>query len=360
MTYRVLIFALTLFPIITLALPDVPEERGWSGFLGAGMGYAKVKSNTVAGNRLIDGGKDTITDILQSPESTDTLHPIATGEANYTLANRNQLFFGTTLEDIVAFDSAFQFGWRKQTDKVGIFQLGLLLNAMVPAEVWADPYETGTPREEVDRDSYGVRFQWDKIFGTPLEWTVTYRDIDIESEHSGEAECTASCQAQLVRDGDYYETRLSWLFKLGGGHILRPLVGYRSMDAKGDAVSYDLPYVQLTYSYLGGKKFTFVSNASFGQQEYDQANPLYGIKQDSDNVLLDATLFYKLPVASQRWQLFGQISWGDIDSDINFHDNEVSVAALGLMYRFGNRPLIRKPMPAPDSQASLLPTSIFR
>jgi hypothetical protein len=344
MTFRTLVIAIAAFPALALALPDVPEKPGWSGFVALGAGYTEIKSNTAAGNRLVDGGKDTISDINQPPESSDDFHPVPTGEVNWTLGRRNELFLGTSLEDAVAFDGAFQFGWRKQANLAGIFQLGILFSQLIPAEVWADPYLAGTPRNKIDRDSTGLRFQWDKIFGTRLEWTLSYRDIDIESEASGQnvAGCDAACQSLLVRDGNFYETRLSWVFNLGNGHILRPLVGYRRMDTKGDAVSYDAPMIQLTYSYLGGEKFSVVTNAVVGAKNFDKANPLYGVKQDSKNLKFDATLFYKLPTASRRWALFGAASWADLDSDINFHDNEFFNVSLGALYRFGDQPLVRK------------------
>jgi hypothetical protein len=58
---------------------------------------------------------------------------------------------------------------------------------------------------------------------------------------------------------------------------------------------------------------------------------------------VDATLFYKLPVASNRWQLFGMASYGSFDSDIDFHDNGMYMVGTGLMYRFGSGPLVKKP-----------------
>jgi hypothetical protein len=331
-------------PGTLLALPNVPEQQGWSGFLGFGAGYTDIKSNTVAGNRLVDGGKNTISDINQSPESSDDFHPAANGEVAYTFGNRNQIFFGTSLEDAVTFDGAMQLGWRKQADRPGIFQVGVLVTSAVPAEVWEDPYQTGTARSDTDRDGPGLRFQWDRIFGTQLEWTLTYRDIDIDTERSGQnvPGCTATCQALLDRNADFFGTRLAWQFNLGKGHILTPLVGYRNMDAEGDAVSYDDTYLQLTYGYLGGDKFTVVVNALIGGQDFDEANPLYGIKQDSDIVLLNATLFYKLSFDSQRWQMFSTIQWAESDSDINFHDNELFQIVIGAMYRFGNQPMTRK------------------
>ena len=331
-------------PGTLLAIQNVPEQQGWSGFIGLGIGYTDVKSNSAAGNRLVDGGKDTISDINQSPESSDDFHPAAIGEVAYTFGNRNQIFFGTSLEDAVTFDGAAQLGWRKQADRAGIFQVGVLVTAGVPAEVWEDPYQTGTARSDTDREGHGLRFQWDRIFGTQLEWTLTYRDIDIDTERSGQnvPGCTATCQSSLDRNADLFGTRLAWRFNLGNGHILSPLVGYRNMDAKGDAVSYDDTYLQLTYGYLGSDKFTVVGNALIGRQDFDEANPLYGIKQDSDSVLLNATFIYKLSFESQRWHLFSTIQWAEIDSNINFHDSELFQIVFGAMYRFDNRSMTRK------------------
>jgi hypothetical protein len=321
----------------------VPEQQGWSGFFAGGLGYTDVESNTVAGNRLIDGGKDTINNIFQSPESSDHVHPVFTGEVNYTLANRNQIFFGTTLEDALTLDGAVQLGWRKQTERPGIFQVGILFSA-IPTEVWEDPYLAGVPRSETDRDSTGLRFQWDRIFGTALEWQVSYRDIDVDTERSGQnvLGCLSTCQALLRRDGDSYATDLSWLFRFAGGkHIFRPLIGYRTLDADGDAESYDAARLELTYSYMG-QKFNFVTNAAVASKDFDEPNPLYGIKRDSDPVAVNATLFYRLPTASNRWQLFTTVLWGEADSDIDFHDNELFMISAGAFYRFGNLPILRR------------------
>jgi hypothetical protein len=343
------------YPGTLMALPNVPEQPGWSGFFVFGAGYTDIESNTVAGNRLIDGGKDTINNILQSPESSDDIHAVVSGEVNYTLGNRNQIFFGTTLEDAVTLDGAIQLGWRKQTDRPGIFQVGILF-AAIPTEVWEDPYLTGVARSDTNRDSTGLRFQWDRIFGSDLELQISYRDIDVDTERSGQTACAtpippaitpAQCQTLLRRNGGFYATDLGWWFRFeGGNHILRPLIGYRTFDADGAAESYDSARVELTYSYLG-EKYSLVTNAAVASKEFDRPNPLYGIKRDSDNIALSATLFYKLPTASKRWQLFTTVLWGDSDSDIDFHDNELFTISAGVFYRFGNLP------PARQSDASL-------
>ena len=330
-------------PGTLLALPIVPEQQGWGGFFAGGLGYTDIKSNTVAGNKIVDGGKDTINNIFQSPESSDNFHPVFTGEVNYTLANRNQIFLGTSLEDALTLDGSAQLGWRKQTERSGIFQVGILFSG-IPPEVWEDPYLTGVPRSDTDRDTTGLRFQWDRIFGTALEWQVSYRDLDVDNDRSGQnvPGCLSACQSLLRRDGDWYDTELSWLFKLAGGkHILRPLIGYRSVDTDGDAESFDSGRLQLTYSYMSAK-YIFVTNALAASRDYDEPNPLYGIKRDSDIVALGATLFYQLPTASKRWRLVTSVLWSEADSDIDFHDNELFTISVSAFYRFGNPPTPRR------------------
>ncbi len=93
----------------------------------------------------------------------------------------------------------------------------------------------------------------------------------------------------------------------------------------------------MTYSYLSAT-WIVVANALYGESSYDKANPLYGIKQDADTRALDATMLYRLPTESGRWQLMANAVWAESDSDIHFHDNKITQVALGVIYNFGNQP----------------------
>ena len=166
------------------ALTPIGEEQGWSGYVLAGLAHTEVKSNTVVGNDLIDGGKKTIGSIYDKPRNNADTHALAGTEIRYTLPNRNQLFLGGSLEDRLTLDFATQFGWRKQTSEMGIFQLGYLFSG-IPVEVWEDPYLSGTPRKSTDRDSQGIRFVWGRIMGSPFELTLQARETDINDEFSG-------------------------------------------------------------------------------------------------------------------------------------------------------------------------------
>jgi len=192
-----LVLVACLVPPLAQAIEPVPEAAGWRGFVVLGGGYTDLKSNLVAGNGLIDVGDPTISSVNDAPSSDGAFHPIVTGEVNYTFGNRWQAFFGTSLEDAVTMDAVTQLGLRRDLGGTGILQGGLLFSG-IPTEVWEDPYAEGVARDETDRESTGVRLQWDRILGSAFEFTFSYRDVSIDTERSGEGvtsvTCTATCQ----------------------------------------------------------------------------------------------------------------------------------------------------------------------
>ena len=324
-----------------MAIEPIPSTPGWRGFVVVGAGYLDLESNTVAGNNLIDIGQPTISSVTQRPSSDDTFHPVVTGEINYTFNGGWQAFFGTSLEDAVTLDGVTQLGVRKDLGSAGILQGGLLFSG-IPTQVWEDPYAEGVRREETDRDSTGLRLQWDRVLGSAFELTFSYRDISIDTERSGEGvtsvACDASCQELLRRDGDQYSFDVSYLYRLGEGqrHLVRPMVRYTIDDREGEAISSDGYRLQLSYIFLG-QGYTVASNLVYGGSSHDARNPIFGARTDADGIAVDTTLFYRLPIESGRWQAVGSVLWGESDSDVAFHDNEIFMVSLGVMYRFGAR-----------------------
>ena len=324
-----------------MAIEPIPSTPGWRGFVLVGIGYTDVNSNLVAGNGLVDVGRPEISSIFQNPRSDSAVHPVFTGEVNYTFESGWQAFFGTSLEDIVTLDSAAQLGVRRQIGDNGTLQAGMLLSA-VPVEVWADPYAENVKRKTTDRDSRGLRLQWDRIMGTGAELTFSWRDVQIDDEKSGQGvtsvSCDADCQNMLRRSGDLYALNASWLFRLGEGrnHLVRPMLRYVWDQSEGAAIAGDAWRAQLSYAYAT-PGYTIVATGAYGQRNRDEANPLYGRRTDSNQGALELTCFYRLPFESGRWQAVGGVLWGDDDSDVNFQDSEVTSVSLALLYRFGAR-----------------------
>ncbi len=326
---------------VALAIEPIPETPGWRGFVVGGVGYTDLKSNLVAGNGMLDIGRDTINSVNDAPRSDDAVHPIFTGEVNYTFADQWQVFFGTSLEDAVTLDGVAQFGVRKDTGASGVLQAGYLFSG-IPTQTWEDPYAEGVEREETDRGSSGLRLQWDRVLGSAYQLTFSYRDISIDKEASGQGvqsvACDVACQDLLRRDGDQYAFDVSYLYKIGDGsrHLLRPLVRYTIDDRDGDAISSDSYRLQLSYVFLG-QGYTVVSNLAYGSSSQDARNPIFGVKTDSQRFAVDSTLLYRLPASSGRWQAVGSILWGQDNSDVRFHDSDVFNVNVGAMYRFGGR-----------------------
>jgi hypothetical protein len=340
---RLFLFATLIIGVApkAMAIEPIPSTPGWRGFVVVGGGYADLKSNIVAGNNLIDIGQSTISSVAQRPQSDDAFFPVVTGEINYTFGNGWQAFFGTSLEDAITLDGVTQLGARKDLGSAGIVQGGLLFSG-IPTQVWEDPYAEGVRREETDRDSTGLRLQWDRILGTEFELTFSYRDISIDTERSGQGvtsvACDAACRDLLRRDGDQYHFDASYLFRLGQGqrHLVRPMLRYTIDDRDGEAISGDGYRLQLSHVFLG-QGYTVASNIAYGSSSMDARNPIFGARTDTDGVVVDTTLFYRLPFESGRWQAVGSVLWGEGDSNVAFHDTELFMISAGVMYRFGAR-----------------------
>src|SRR5512137_1284342 len=115
---------------VASAIEPIPQTPGWRGFVVGGMGYTDLKSNLVAGNGILDIGRDTINSVNDAPRSDDAAHPIFTGEVNYTFADQWQVFLGTLIEDAVTLDGVAQFGARKDLGATGVVQAGYLFSGV--------------------------------------------------------------------------------------------------------------------------------------------------------------------------------------------------------------------------------------
>jgi len=317
-----------------MAAEPIPDKSGYSGFVLMGAGYIDAESNTVAGNSVMDIGNPTVDSVFSSPQSSDDVHPVLTGEVRYTFAEkRTQLFFGNSIEDLTQLDITQLAGVRRESREAGTFGLFYVFSS-IPPEAYEDPYLAGSPRRETDRESQGVRFEWDSILGSRFDLQFTYRDINIDVERSGQAlGLSAQDQLLLDRNGDQIAIVLDYTHIISPRHILQPQIGYRDSDYNGGAVANDSTFVQLTYVYRKDR-WTLITNALVGKTDYNENNPIYGKPQDSDQLLLGTTISYQLPVANQRWSANALITYVDSDSDIDFHDNTVVSAIFGLGYRF--------------------------
>jgi hypothetical protein len=323
------------------ALDKVPDESGFSGFVRFGVGVMSYESNTVAGNRLLDIGDETVNSLYEEPESDTSGIAIFNFDLSWTFAGtRTQLFLGSQLEDIARFDLTQQIGVKQELKDKSILAVSYVMNS-IPTEVWEDPYITGVSRQKTDRDSKGVRITYDKILGSNFQAQYTYRDIDIDIERSGSAPALDLSQSQrdlLRRDGERHSFELLYRIELTDEHVLVPAVYYIKEDRDGDAMSNDEYDVQFSYSYLGDP-VTVIVNAIFGSADYDADNPIYNKSRDDDIYSLGAQIYYKnpfgwRPFGLDKFSVFAQGVYFDSDSDIDFYDTKVALGLVGVLVRF--------------------------
>ena len=161
-------------------LGSIPKESGWSGFLLGGVNVINYESNFYSGddeNSRLSG--------LGSPESSSTVTPLLNADIRYTFADtRTQVFLGNLIQDAIRFDFTQQFGIRQEMSDKGVVAGSMVFSGM-PSEQWSDPFAVGVDRQSTDIKSKGVRFAWDKIWGSDFYGSLTTRNIEVDDEHSG-------------------------------------------------------------------------------------------------------------------------------------------------------------------------------
>jgi hypothetical protein len=309
----------------------IPKESGFSGYAMAGGSYSNVNSNVLVGPKKSESQR---LNALNSQASSDGTSPLLNLDLRYTFADsRTQVYLGNLIQDAVMLDFTQQFGVRTEMADKGIGSIAYVFSG-IPGQAWSDPYQTGSNREETDRDSKGVRVGWDEIWGTKFAANYTYRKIEIEKERSGAgvSALTLAQQAQLDRNGDSQALFLSyyWMGKQGG--ILSPSVTYTRNNADGGAASYDHFSGQLSYAWLQ-PEYSLVTNLVVNQVQYDEVNPVFGQKVDATEWGMNANFFWNKLAGVDKLSAVFSASYGESDANVNFFDSDLTRVSAGLMYK---------------------------
>ena len=207
----------------SFSLEPIPTEDGFSGYINLGIAGIKGESTMVAGNSLGNIGQSTINSLTDGPDSESDSMALVNGELAYTFAaSRTQVYFGNHLEDFIQFDFSTLLGVRYELADKSLIAASYVFSA-VPTEVWEDPYLTNQRRSKTDRESNGLRLEWDKIAGTHLGIKYTYRDLELDDELSGQALGLTTTDMDLLdRDGKVHSIEFRYKLNMGNGHSLQP------------------------------------------------------------------------------------------------------------------------------------------
>lgn len=308
-------------------LDSIPKESGWSGFLLGGVNVINYKSNFYSGD---DSNK--LNHRWDQSDSNSSANPLLNADIRYTFADyRTQVFLGNLVQDAIRFDFTQQLGIRQEIGNKGVFAGSFVFNIM-PTEQWSDPFAIGVDRQSTDIKSTGVRFTWDRIWGSNFYGNLTSRSVKVDEEHSGE-QLDAVTAAKLNRNGKMHAMEFSYQWHLVSEQTLEPAFIYRQANLDGRAHSYKSHGVQLTYAKRA-PHWSVVSNAYLGQTEYDEANPIFNQHSNSDEFALTGTLFWHRLFGIAPLTATLTVGYSKSDSKISFYDSEATLFSTGVLYNF--------------------------
>jgi hypothetical protein len=313
----------------------IPQESGFSGFVNAGAGLWRVEDNMVKKIGFFKISDDNINSIDDKPKSEYSVNPILNFNLRYTFAStRTQIFLGNQLEDLLRLDSATLVGVKQELPDQSIIGVSYVFSALV-TEVYKDPYDTNGSRSGTDRNINGVRLSYDKILSTDLSFQYTYRNIDIDSERSGQA-VFGSPSGRLIRDGDQHDLEFLYRYVLADGgmtHTFIPSFKYSRFDLDGTAMSNNFFLFRLNYRY-DVEQFAISVNGYYGYADYDKSNPIYDKTREDDRYGFGVIGFYKRFLGVQGLALTANATINRQDSNIDFYDSEIDLYFLSLLYTF--------------------------
>lgn len=308
----------------------IPQESGFSGYVMGGAGYTEYESNFFKGP---DDNNKTHDGLYDSPASSDATHAIGGLDLRYTFAgSRTQIFLGNLIQDAIRYDFTQQLGVRQEIGDKGILGLSYVFNAK-DAETWVDPYKTGK-RKETDMSMDGMRLSWDQIWGSNFNAVYTYEELDLDQESSGRSLGLGADQMDLLdRNGELHRLSVSYDWAFAPDQVLRPELVYTQGDMDGEAASFDRYRVQVSYGY-NGDRWSVTGNAFAGSTRYDEANPIFSDKADSDEYGIGGSFYWHRLVGVEGLSGVVSAAFMESDSDIEFYDANMSHVSTGLLFKF--------------------------
>ena len=320
------------------AVPPIPEKSGWRGQINLAAGAGTFESNMINGIASIDLGNAKISSLDESPDSKEFFLPGIQFEMAYTLGeNRTQFYLGNLVADYTSFDLQTtlrtHLGIRQEIPGITVVDISLSRSSL-PLDVWKDPYIVDARRGDTERTASGLHMAFDRIFGTALELKWSASEIDIDDEQSGVALGLSKAeQNTLKREGQVYNVKLLYDWKINEQHRLTPTIGWVDKDLDGSAMAEDGVAYALKYLYERNR-WLFVSQVFYEDLESNSTNPIYNKQGSVDKIGAVFTALYTRPFGLEHWTANATVGYQDNDSNIDFYDSNFGLVSIGMLYRF--------------------------
>ncbi|MGF1911549.1 DUF2860 domain-containing protein [Vibrio kasasachensis] len=304
--------------ISAFANADQLDDNGFSGEITGLIGFTAEKSNfntdekKKADNELNTSG---------SSESGITAAPL--GQIRYTFDDRNQVFIGTSREDIAVGDFALEAGYTRAIGEHSTLTLSFLPS--LGGETWEDPYVVDQDREITDVSSNAFRVNYTNILDSNFSADLAYFTKELEKEASGDA--------SLDRDGSGIYSKFTYHYGINETSMLEPSLIYKSFSADGDAMSNTTYGVELSYKKLTGRH-AFAISGNYETTSYDAQHAAFDITQKDHTFGMFGAYEYDHLFG---WEnvAFNAIAGFDItSSNIAFYESSEIIIGTGITYNF--------------------------
>lgn len=310
-------------PALFIAMPGFAQlapQQGFSGEVSLNAGIISSTSNfNVDGDATIDSLNNEA-----DSESEGLIAPL--GNVAYTFGEglRQQIYFGTSREDIAVGTLAVQLGYKHKLSSGTVVDVSFL-PTVISGETWANPYQLNTPREETDVSGNAYRLQLNSISGSGFSLDLAFATTDVEDD--------LTAGSDLARDADSYYAKGSYRFTVSRTSFVSPSVTYIQHDADGSASSFDAYGAEVSWFNILGKH-SLVLTAGFTKRDYDSASALFNKKRSDDELSLFAAYEYPEFMGWKDWSFISFAGYGNTESNLTFYDESSYLFAVGLNYKF--------------------------
>jgi hypothetical protein len=301
-------------------------------------GYVQVLAGGYSDDGLSDvvDGNERISSLEGKATRQETGFIAPLWQVNYRFSqSRTRLFLGTPDYSMVDNDLALEAGVSHE------FGDGTALwAAYVPGlseyrnEIWQDPYQTGWDRTRTETESEAFRLGADYLLGGPLSVVFESGKLSIDKDRAGESLRSRLSPAEierLRRSGKFRKVGVSLTLPLSHRFFLIPDISYTEMDADGEANSYDAISGGLVAAYINGPVEVFI-HSQYGEEQYDQSNPVFNIKRKDKNFGVTAGVSYIEPFGWKNVQADLVTGSSLRDSNISFYQSNSILLAMGFTW----------------------------
>ncbi|UTV29557.1 DUF2860 domain-containing protein [Photobacterium atrarenae] len=301
---------------------------GISGEVSLLAGFAQYESNF----NTDDAVKNAPLNSEGESDSGVTLFPL--GQLRYTFGaeNNQQVYLGTSREDIATGLIAFEIGYQFEVGHSSTMAFSIL-PTIVEDETWQDPFVVNQAKTETDTSGNALRFQYNNILDKGISFDLAYYDREVENEQSGASIAGPIDTERLKRDGKGIYSRILWSVSTGKTSTLQPDLKINRFSADGDAMSFNRYGVGLTYLTKQGRHGYAISG-EYAFADYDEANPVFGKTQENHEMGVNFAYEYDQFMDWENWGLNALAGYGIVDSNIDFYNESQLFLGVGLSYKF--------------------------